>query len=205
MRDLVFYTNPQSRGRIVRRMLEECGQPYETRVIQYGVEMKSEPYTRINPMGKVPAITCDGQIVTECAAIIAWLADAFPEAGLAPLPQERADYYRWMFFAAGPLEAAITNKTLGFVVPEEKKGFAGYGSYEQVVNTLAEAVSRHPYIAGERFTAADVYVGSHVGFGLAFGTIEANDAFNGYWERLNSRPAWQWAEALDNALMPSQT
>jgi glutathione S-transferase len=202
MSDLVFYTNPQSRGRIVRRMLEECGQPYETRVLQYGPEMKTGAYASINPMGKVPAITHKGKVVTECPAIIAYLAEALPEAGLAPRPEERADYYRWMFFAAGPLEAAITNRTLGFQVPEERKGFIGYGSYELVVKTLADAISRYPYIAGDRFTAADVYVGSHVGFGLAFGTLEANDAFNSYWERLNSRPAWLQAEALDNALMP---
>lgn len=202
MSDLVFYTHPQSRGRIVRRMLEECAMPYETRVIQYGAEMKSGAYASINPMGKVPAITHSNKVVTECPAIIAYLAEAFPAAGLAPRPEERADYYRWMFFAAGPLEAAITNRTLGFQVPEEKKGFIGYGSYELVVSTLVEAVGRTPYIAGDRFTAADVYVGSHIGFGLAFGTLEPNAAFSSYWERLSSRPAWLRSEELDNALMP---
>ena len=111
--DLIFYTNPMSRGRIARWMLEEVGQPYRTEVLGYGEAMKSPEYLAVNPMGKVPAIVHKGTVVTEAAAICAYLADAFPEAGLAPEPHERASYYRWMFFAAGPVEAAITDRSLG--------------------------------------------------------------------------------------------
>ena len=136
MTELVFYTNPQSRGRIVRRMLQECGVPYETRVVEYGPQMKSAPYTDINPMGKVPAIACKGKVVTECAAIIAWLAETFPQAELAPVEEERADYYRWLFFAAGPLESAIINRALGVEIPADKQGFVGYGSFDLAVRTI---------------------------------------------------------------------
>ena len=202
MSDLVFYTNPQSRGRIVRRMLEECGKEYVTEVVDYGAQMKSEPYIGINPMGKVPAIMHQGKVVTECAAIIAYLAEAFPDVELAPRPEERADYFRWMFFTAGPFEAAIINRVLGFEVPEEKQGFVGYGSTDLTVSTLIAAIGRYPYITGERFTAADVYVGSHIGYGLTFKTLEDNAVLREYWERLSARPAWQRAEALDNDLMP---
>ena len=99
--DLIFYTNPMSRGQIVRWMLEEVGAPYEPRILDYGTTMKDTAYLAVNPMGKVPAIVHDGKVVTECAAICAYLADAFPAAGLAPDPADRADYYRWLFFTAG--------------------------------------------------------------------------------------------------------
>jgi hypothetical protein len=129
--DLVFYTHPMSRGRIVRWMLEEIGQPYRTELLEYGTTMKAPEYLAINPMGKVPAIRHGGVVVTEAAAICAYLADAFPAAGLAP-PREdpqRGPYYRWLFFAAGPVEAAITNKALGVEIPAERERMAGYGTF----------------------------------------------------------------------------
>ena len=140
---IVLYTNPMSRGRIARWMLEETGQPYRAEVLEYGAAMKSPQYLAINPMGKVPAIVHGGVVVTECAAICAWLADAFPEAGLAPAPGDplRGPYYRWLFFAAGPLEAAVTAKSLGLLAPAEKSGMAGYGSYEQTVDALETVVA----------------------------------------------------------------
>ena len=111
-------------------MLEETGAPYRTEILDYGTTMKAPDYLSINPMGKVPAIRHGDAVVTECAAICAYLADAFPGAGLAPPPEERGAYYRWMFFAAGPLEAAATNRSLGLEVPDEKRGMVGYGSFE---------------------------------------------------------------------------
>src|ERR1043166_5761044 len=116
---IIFYTNPMSRGQIARWMLEEVGAAYEQKILDYADTMKEEDYLAINPMGKVPAIVHDGKVVTECAAICAYLAEAFPEAGLAPLPEEKADYYRWLFFAAGPVESAITNKALGLQTDEK--------------------------------------------------------------------------------------
>jgi glutathione S-transferase len=196
-----FYTNPMSRGRIVRWMLEEVGQPYDTEILGYGTPMKGETYRKINPMGKVPAIVHNGQTVTECAAICAYLADAFPQAGLAPAPNQRSAYYRWLFFAAGPLEAAITNKALVVRVPDDKRAMVGYGSFDDVMNTLEQAIARKRFIAGESFTAADVYVGSHIGFGMAFNSIEKRPAFVEYHQGLAARPAFQKAAALDDEAM----
>ncbi len=201
--ELVFYTNPMSRGRIVRWMLEEVGHPYRTEVLGYDT-MKAPAYLAINPMGKVPAIRHGDAVVTECAAICAYLADAFPAAGLAPPPGDRlrAPYYRWLFFAAGPFEAAVTNKALNVVVPEGRERMVGYGRFDDVMNVLEAAVSRSDYLVGDGFTAADVYVGSQIGFGLTFGTIEKRPAFERYWARINARPAAVRAKQIDDALMP---
>ena len=204
MPDLTLYTNPMSHGRIARWMLEEVGAPYEARIVGYGPEMKSADYLAINPMGKVPAIRHGETVVTECAAICAYLADAFPEAGLAPEPgsPERGPYYRWLFFAAGPVEAAVANRALGVEVPQDKRGFVGYGDFGLVMDALEGAVSAGPYLAGDRFTAADLYVGAQVGLGLRFGSIEDRPAFRDYWARVGGRPAWGRANAADDALMP---
>jgi glutathione S-transferase len=201
---LTFYTNPMSRGQIVRWMLEEVGAPYEQVLLDYGTTMKAPEYLAINPMGKVPAIKHGDRIVTECAAICAYLADAFPVAGLLPDLAHRADYYRWMFFGAGPLEQAITNTALGFVVPAEKKMMAGYGDFGDAMNGLETAVAGKRYIAGDRFSAADVYVGSQIGWGLAFSSIEKRPAFEAYWAGICERPAYLRGKAIDDALMPAQ-
>jgi glutathione S-transferase len=204
--ELVFYTHPQSRGRISRWMLEEIGQPYRTELVDYGTTMKAPAYRAINPMGKVPALRHGETVVTEGAAICAYLADAFPQAGLAPPPGDRlrGPYYRWLFFAAGPIEAAASNKALGFVVPEGRERMMGYGTYAEVMNTLEQAVSQGDYLIGGRFTAADVYLGSHIGFGLMFGTIEKRPAFERYWSRLSARPAALRAKEIDDALAAEQ-
>ena len=204
--ELVLYTNPMSRGRIARWMLEEVGQPYRTEVLDYATTMKAQPYLSINPMGKVPALRHGDAVVTETAAICAYLADAFPQARLAPPPGDRlrAPYYRWMFFSAGPVEAAVSNKALGFVVPPERERMIGYGRIEQVMKVLEQAVSHSNYLAGASFTAADLYVGSQIGYGLMFGTIEKRPAFEQYWQRISTRPACIRAKELDDALMPPQ-
>ncbi|MGA3310458.1 MAG: glutathione S-transferase family protein [Xanthobacteraceae bacterium] len=204
--DLVFYTHPRSRGRIVRWMLEEIGHPYRTEVLDYGTTMKAPAYLAINPMGKVPALRHGGIVVTETAAICAFLADAFPQAGLAPPAGDRlrGPYYRWLFFAAGPVEAAVSNKAFGFVVPPEREGTVGYGSFERVMKVLEEAVSRADYLVGDGFTAADVYVGTQIGFGLMFGTIEKRPAFERYWQRIKARPAYARAREIDDALIAKQ-
>ena len=200
---LVLYTNPMSRGRIVRWMLEEIGQPYETEVVEFGPMMKSADYLALNPMGKVPAIRHGETVVTETAAICAYLADAFPAAGLAPSPAERGAYYRWLFFAAGPLEAAVTDHALGFEPPADKQPMVGYGSYHSVIDTLERAVDGDGYLAADRFTAADLYVGAHIGWGMEVGTIERRPAFERYWARLSGRTAHLRATELDDAAMPA--
>ena len=204
--ELVFYTNPQSRGRIVRWMLEEVGQPYRTELLDYATTMKAPAYLAVNPMGKVPALRHGETVITEAAAICAYLADAFPDAGLAPAPGDRlrGPYYRWLFFAAGPVEAATSNRAFGFVVPEGRERMIGYGSYNEVMNALEAAVSQGDYLVGDRFTAADVYVGSHIGFGLQFGTFEKRAAFERYVARLGARAAFQRAQKIDDDLAAHQ-
>jgi len=203
--ETTLYTNPMSRGRIARWMIEETGIPYRTVVLPYGPDMKAPDYLALNPMGKVPALVHRGQVVTECAAICAYLADAVPEAGLAPSPTERARFFRWLFFCAGPLEQAITNRAMGFEVPQDRRGMSGYGDVELAISTLEQAVAQSDYITGDRFTAAYVYVGSQVGWGLQFGTLPKRPAFAAYWARLEGRPARLRADALDNADMPPAT
>ena len=195
-----------SRGRIVRWMPEEIGQPYRTELLDYDTTMKAPAYLAINPMGKVPAIRHGDTVVTEAAAICAYLADAFPEARLAPPPGDRlrGPYYRWLFFFAGPLEAAWTNKAMGFVVPQERERMMGYGRFEHVINVLEGAVSRAEYVVGDSFTAADVYVGSGIGFVMQFGMIEKRPAFEQYWGRLSARPAALRAREIDDTSAAQQ-
>ncbi len=204
--ELTFYTNPMSRGRIVRWMLEEVGRPYRAEIVEFGASMKAPAYREINPMGKVPAVAHGGAVVTECGAICAYLADAFPDSGLAPPPGDkaRAAYYRWMFFGAGPVEAATTNNALGFVPPEDKSRMVGYGCFGDVLDGLEYAVTQHEYLVGDRFSAADVYLGSQIGFGLMFGSLEKRPAFSAYYERICQRPAAARAREIDDALIAAR-
>ena len=202
--ELVFYTSPMSRGRIARWMLEEVGQPYRTVFLDFATTAKAPEYLALNPMGKVPTLVHGKTVVTECAAVCAYLADAFPEAGLAPEPAQRGAYYRWMFFAAGPVEAAITNRALAVEVPREREVLVGYGTYERVMDALETAVEGGGHVAGDAFSAADVYFGSQIGFGLRFGSIQKRPAFEAYWARISDRPAAIRARALDDAAMAAK-
>lgn len=203
--ELVLFTNPMSRGRIARWMLEEVGVSYRTELLDYGPAMKAPDYLAINPMGKVPAIVHGDVVVTECAAILAYLADTFPEAGLAPAPDARGDYYRWLFFAAGPVEAAVVNRSLGIDVPAKKESMVGYGNFKTVMDVLEQTLGKEGYVAGDRFSAADVYLGSQIGWGLQFGSIENRPGFETYWARVSDREAYRRANMLDDAAMPEKS
>lgn len=197
---ITFYTNPQSRGRITRWMLEEVAEPYETLVLDYYTSMKSADYLALNPMGKVPTVVHDGKVITENAAICTYLAMAFPAKGL--MAEDIATYFRWMFFAAGPLEQAVVNTSFGWLTrDQQEKRRSGYGDLADVLRTLTTHLSRSDYIADDRFTAADVYIGSQLGWGMQFGTIPANDVIAAYWARLKDRPALAAANTKDNALL----
>lgn len=198
---LKFYTNPMSRGQIARWALHEAGAEYDQVLLEYGTTMKADDYLKVNPMGKVPAIDHDGRIVTEGAAICAYLAETFPDAGLAPSAGERADYYRWLFFAAGPLEAAITNRSLGFEVAPDKEMMAGYGNYDRVVDVLDAKFQTDAYVCGERFTMADVYVGAQIVWGTQFGSLPERESFIALGKRVTAREAYLSAKAVDDALI----
>jgi glutathione S-transferase len=195
---LTLYTHPMSRGRIARWMLEEVGQPYEVIILDLGAPPPD--YRRINPMGKVPALVHGTRTVTECAAICTYLADAFPGAGLIP-QGDRASFYRWMFFGAGPLEAAVTNRALNVDIPPDRRRMVGYGTFDLMAETLESAVATGPFICGDQFTAADVYLGAQIGFGLQFGSLPAREGFVAYWDRIKNRPARLRAAAMDDALI----
>ncbi len=200
MAEIQFYTNPMSRGQIARWMLEEVGEPYDQHIIGFD-GMHDDAYRAVNPMMKVPAIVHRGRTVTECSAIIAYLADVFPAVGLAPREEEKADSYRWLYFAAGPIEQAVTNKAAGFEPSAEKGRMFGYGSFDLAVNTLADHLSGTTHVCGDRFTAADVYVGSQVLWGTQFGTLPALQPFLDYGARLSRREAYQRAKAIDGQLI----
>jgi glutathione S-transferase len=186
-----FYTNPFSRGRIAHWMLEEVGAPYHVELLDFERnEHKSPDYLALNPMGKVPAIVHRGVVVTEAAAICTYLADAFPATKLAPLPSEpaRGTYLRWLFFAAGCIEPAITDKQSPRATPARSSA-VGYGTYEDVMNGIEQAITPGPFVLGDRFSAADVYLGSQIGWGLMMKSIEARPVFTDYVARLMKRPA----------------
>lgn len=199
---LTLYTNPMSRGRIARWMMEEAGQPYETVYLDYATTMKQRPYTDLNPLGKVPTLVHGDRVVTEYAAICAYMADAFPQAGL--VPDDRSNYYRWLFFGAGPLEGAVILKALGASVPPEKQGMVGFRDLEMMADVLADWLTRHDYLAGSSFSACDVATGSQIGWGLGFGTIPSRPALAAYWERVRNRPAAIRAQEADDAALAAQ-
>ena len=201
MSDLVFYTHPMSRGQTIRWMLEEVGEPYETEILEYGSTMKQEPYLSINPMGKVPAIKHRGRVVTEVAAICCYLADAFPQANLAPALTDRADYYRWIFFTSGPIEAAFSNKAAGWEPTPERQRMFGYGNYDLAINNLEKALTGREYLAAVHFTAADLFVGANVNFMLAFNLLEPRPVFVDYARRMTDRPAYNRAKDIDAKLI----
>src|SRR3990170_2193704 len=201
MAELKFYTNPMSRGQTIRWMLEEVGEPYDTEILDYASTLKEEPYLSINPMGKVPAIKHRGKIVTEVAAICCYLADAFPNAGLAPPPADRADYYRWIFFTSGPVEAAFSNRAVGWEPAPEKQAMFGYGNYDLTMNTLEKALAGKKYLATDHFTAADLFVGAYVNFMLEFKLLEPRPVFTDYAARMTDRDAYRRAKEIDGKLI----
>ena len=201
--ELVFYTHPMSRGRIVRWMLEELGRPYRTEALDYATTMKAPAYLAVNPMGKAPALKHGETVVTEAGAICAYLADAFPEAGLAPPlgDRRRGPYFRWMFFAAGPVEGAMAARILGARVSPEQKRQVGWGDAADLMNGLESALKGRDFILDDQFSAADVYFGSHIGWGMQFGLVEKRPIFEAYDQRLRSRPAAIRAREIDDALL----
>ena len=198
---LKFYTNPMSRAQIVRWALHEVAADYDQVLLEYDTTMKADDYLKINPMGKVPAIDHDGKIITECAAICAYLAEVFPDAGLAPTASEQADYFRWLFFTSGPVEQAIINRSLGFAVTADQERMAGYGNYDRVVDVLDAKFQADQYACGERFTMADVYVGAQIVWGTQFGTLPDRVSFLAYAKRVTDRSAYLAAKAVDDGLI----
>ncbi|MPZ39348.1 MAG: glutathione S-transferase [Rhizobiales bacterium] len=199
---LTLYHAVPSRSAIARWMLEEVGEPYDIHLLDLQAGDNRKPdYLAINPMGKVPAIDHDGAIVTEAAAICAYLADAFPKAGLnVPVgDKRRGPYLKWLFFGPSCIEPAITDRA--FPRKEEaQRGTLGHGDYDTVIDVLAKGVGAGPYLLGEQFTAADVIIGSGLRWGMTFKLIPSRPEFTAYVGRLNERAAAKRAQEKDAAL-----
>lgn len=201
---LTLFTNPQSRARIVRWMLEECELPYETKVLEYGPPMKAPEILAMNPMGKVPILKAGDRVVTEVAAICCYLAELVPEKKLAPVSgaADRAEYFRWIFFLSGPLEAIMTARKIKHL---DEPQSAGYGRYEDILASLSLAVSGKQYLCGESFTAADLLMSTYLRWYVSFGLLEPRTEFQEYFDRHLQRPASLRAHELDGPLeMPEQ-
>lgn len=199
MTELTLFYNPMSRARIAHWMLEEVGVPYTIQLIRFDQgEHKRPEFLALNPMGKLPTIKHGATVVTEAAAICAYLADAFPAADLAPPvgSPERGTYYRWLFFGAGCVEPAVVDRMLQRPEPE-RPGSNGYGSYADTLNALEKAVTPGPYILGNRFSAADVYIGSQIGWGMMTKALEARPAFQKYLAGFMDRTAYKRAATKD--------
>jgi glutathione S-transferase len=195
---IVLHHAAPSRSSTALFMLEEVGAPYELKVLDLQKEEQFRPeYLAINPMGKVPAIEHNGAVITEVGAICTYLADAFPAAGLAPPIGDplRGPYLRWMFFQGNCLEPAIIDHALKR--EPGRRGMMPYGDYDTTVGVLEKAVEKGPWFLGERYSAADVYVGSAIAWGLQFKLLPERDAFKRYAERIARRPARQRAVAID--------
>ncbi|MEZ5744208.1 MAG: glutathione S-transferase family protein [Sphingomonadaceae bacterium] len=203
MAAFTFFTNPMSRGQIARWALHEAGADYEQVLVPW--DERPAAFLKANPMGKVPTIVhhmaSGDKVVTEAAAICAYLAETHPDAGLLPTEDARADYLRWLFFAAGPVESAVVSRSLGFEPEPEQQGMAGWGSFDRTIGVLETHFANGDYVCGDRFTMADVYVGSQLDWGLNFGTIPPREAFVAYAERFQARDAYKAAKAIDNALI----
>ena len=203
MAEFTFFTNPMSRGQIARWALHEAGADYETVLVDW----KDKPAALLaaNPLGKVPTIvhhTAAGDLpVSEAPAVCHYLAETHPDAGLLPAGSEKAAYFRMLFFAAGPVEQAVLAKAMGWEVPQEREGMAGFGNWDRTIAMFESELAKGDFVCGERFTMADVYVGSQVDWGLTFGSMPERPAFTAYAERLRGREAYRAAKAIDNALI----
>ena len=203
MAEYTFFTNPMSRGQIARWALHEAGAEYDQVIVDWAD--KQPAFLAANPMGKVPTLVHHApegdRVVTEAPAICLYLAEMHPEADLLPRPEEQADYLRWTFFASGPVEQAITSVMLKFAPTTEQQVMAGWGSFERTMDTLEGFLENRAFVCGDRFTMADVYVGSSVDWGLNFGIVPPREAFVAYAERIQARPQYKAAKAVDNALI----
>lgn len=203
---LTFYHAPQTRSTGVRILLEELGAPYDMQVLNRNRgEHRQKNFLAINPLGKVPAIEHDGALVTEQVAIFIYLADAFPERGLAPPIGDplRGPYLRWLAFYGSSFEPALVDHRLGHSPdPEQPRQVAmsPYGSYDGVVDLLDQQLATGPFLLGERFTAADVLWGTALGWTLQFKLLPARPAFTAYAGRIGGRAAARRVVDEDAAL-----
>ena len=201
-RHVVLYHWPHSRSAGVRMLLEELGADYELRLLDLQAGAQRDPaYLAVNPMGKVPALKHGTALVTEQVAVYLYLADLYPEAGLAPPIGDalRGPYLRWMAFYGSSFEPAMLDRAMKREAPPQS--MSPYGDVETVLKVIFEQLSRGPYIVGERYTAADVLWGGALGWMTAFKMVEASPAVQAYIDRVMGKPGVVRAREKDQALL----
>jgi glutathione S-transferase len=196
----LFHAAP-SRSSVALWMLEEVGEPYEIKLLNLkNGDARQPAYLAINPMGKVPALKDGDVVITECAAICCYLADAYPKSGLSvPIGDpERGGYLKWLFFGPSCLEPAMIDRSL------KREGASrtmlGWGDYDTVFDVVTKAIATGPYLLGDKFTAADVVIGSGLRWGTIFKLIPESAEISAYVSRLERRPALQRAAEKDTQL-----
>jgi glutathione S-transferase len=207
MPKLTLYHAAPSRSSIVHWMLEELGEPYDIHLVSFKKGENLQPeYLAVNPMGKVPAVRHGDVVVTEAAAICAYLADEFPQARLnVPVGNPRRGVYlKWLFFGPSCVEPAIMDRAY----PRREappRAALGFGDYDTVIEVLAKAAAAaDPYLMGEQFTAADVVIGSGLRWGTMFKLVPERPEFTAYLARLAERPALQRVTETDARLQQEQ-
>ena len=201
----ILYHAPNTRSSTALWMLEELGVPYDLHVLDFKKGEQREPaHLARNPMGKVPTLSHNGGLVTEGGAVCTYLADAFPQAGLAPAIGDpaRGPYLRWMFFAGSSFEPAIVDRALKREPGD--KGMMPYGDVDTTIDVAAGAVAKGPWLLGDRFSAADVFLGAGIRWTTLFGILPKRPEFTAYIARLEARPALQRATARDAELAAAQ-
>jgi glutathione S-transferase len=197
-RQIVLYHSPNTRSSIALTLLEELGVPYDLEVLDMKAGEQQQPaYLAVNPMGKVPAIRHGDAVITEQVAIFLYLADLFPEAGLAPAVHSpmRGPYLRWMVFYAACFEPAIGDKALNR--PAGPPGQMGYGDFDRVMKTISDQLAKGTYLLGEKFTAADILWGNGLTWTKIFGLLPEDPVFDAYIARHTERPSVARANAID--------
>ena len=199
-----LFHNPMSRAAIAQWALHEVGADYTIEPVDWSDKPAS--LLQANALGKLPTLVHHHEsdhihVVTEAAAICHYLAEMHPDAGLLPEAHEKADYFRWLFFTSGPLEAAILDRAFGLEPTEKQKVTAGYGTYDMAVDVLDNWLQDHEFICGERFTMADVYVGSQIDFGTSFSTLPERSGFQSYLTRIREREAYKTVMAMNAKLI----
>jgi glutathione S-transferase len=205
MTDLTLYYAPQSRSMTALWLLEELGEPYKLEVLHFDDgSMRTPEYLAINSMGKVPAVKYGDAVITEAAAICTYLADEFPKAKLniAPDDPKRGPYLKWLFFGPSCLEPAVIDKILNR--PPGDGGAIAWGDLDRVLDTLAKALEKSPYLLGDRFTAADLVVGGGLRWGMMRRAIKPRPVFSDYAKRIGERPAAQRAFAREKEIIAAQ-
>jgi glutathione S-transferase len=200
-----FFHAPQSRSAGTRALLEELGADYELHLLNLKEGQQRQPdYLAINPMGKVPAIRHGDALVTEQPAIFIYLADLYPQAGLAPPigDPQRGSYLRWLVFYGSCFEPAVIDKSMQREPAPPSTN--SYGDYDTMLKTLVDQLERGPYLLGERFSAADVLWGTALNWTTMFKLVPELPVIRAYIDRVLARPALQRAAALDAELVAAQ-